>query len=88
MTQTPNLNIKIDIIPLGQVSEIKFLGITVDNSLKWKPHIDNVKKISQLTGIIYSVRDSINKENLRQIYLSLTYPHLRYCSALLGGRSF
>lgn len=51
MTQTSNLNIEINNIALRQVSEIQFLCITLDNSLKWKPRIDHLKiKLSKLTG--------------------------------------
>ena len=68
------------------MTQTKFLCITLDNSLKWKPHIDHRKiKLSKLTGIICRVRDSLNREKLRQMYLSLTYPHPLYGSALWGG---
>ena len=86
MTQPVSIVVKIDNTEILQVTEIKFLGVTIDNKLLWKQHIFDVKnKISKLTGVIYKVRNQITSECLKQIYLSLAYPHLLYCSALWGG---
>ena len=42
-----NLNLKIDNEPLPIVTQTKFLGITIDNQLTWKEHINNIlRKIS------------------------------------------
>ena len=43
MTHTPDIMIKIDDLILKQVNEMKFLGITLDSLLKWKPHINDLK---------------------------------------------
>ena len=78
--------ITIDNVSINEVSEFKFLGVTIDNKLKWKHHIDFIiSKISVLTGILFRVREYINEKCLRQIYLSLIYPHIQYCSAIWGG---
>ena len=78
--------ITIDNVPIDEVTEFKFLGVTIDNKLKWKHHIDIIiSKISVLTGILFRVRGFISEQCLRQIYLSLVYPHLQYCSAIWGG---
>ena len=37
-----NLNLKIDNEPLPIVTQTKFLGITIDNQLIWKEHINNI----------------------------------------------
>ena len=86
MTRTPNVSIRIDGKNLDQLHEVKFLGITLDKNLRWKPHIEILKtKLSRVTGTIYRIRDYVDKDSLRQIYLSLAYPHLLYCCALCGG---
>ena len=78
--------ITIDNVSINEVTEFKFLGVTIDNKLKWKHHIDIIiSKISVLTGILFRVRECINEKCLRQIYLSLIYPHIQYCSAIWGG---
>ena len=86
MTQTPNIMVKIDNISLKQVNETKFLGVNIDNSLRWKSHIEEIKtKISKITGIIYRIRENIHEDSLKQIYFSLAYPHIIYCCAIWGG---
>ena len=46
-------DIILDDSPLECVSQITFLGITVDNKLSWKPHVLNVcKTLSRNIGII------------------------------------
>lgn len=86
MSQTPNLMIIINNILIKQVNEVKFLGVTLDNLLKWKSHIDTIKtKLSRICGIMYRTRNYMNTESRKQIYLSLGYPHLLYCCALWGG---
>lgn len=80
------IKLKIDNIMIQQVSEMKFLGITIDCKLVWKQHIFNVKtKISKLMGVMYKIRHLLNSACLKQVYYSLVYPHLLYCSALWGG---
>ena len=39
------------------VSSTKFLGLTIDNKLSWKPHIDSVcRTVSQNIGVINKVK--------------------------------
>lgn len=86
MTQSINILVKIDNVELIEVSEFKFLGVILDNKLRWKAHIDTVKsKVALLTGIIYRLRSLLTVNCLKQIYYTLIYPHLLYCSALWGG---
>lgn len=87
MTQTPRVPIKIDNLILNQVNECKFLGVTIHNLLKWKPHIESLKtKLSKVAGVVYRIRDCLDTESILQIYLSLSFAHLSYCCALWGER--
>jgi len=82
----PNIDIKLDNVTLNRADEAKFLGITIDSRLLWKTHINDVKvKISKVAGILYKVRDLMNIRILKQLYLSLAYPHIVYCSAVWSG---
>ena len=81
-----HIDIKIDNLAITEVNEAKFLGVTIDHRLLWKSHIATVRlKISKIIGIMYKIRSCLNESNLRQIYLSLAYPHLLYCCAIWGG---
>ena len=83
MIQPPNIEISIDNLILEQASEYKFLREIIDDKLTWKSHIlEVITKFCKINGILYKIRDNIAKNSLRQIYLSIAYPHLLYCSAV------
>ena len=86
MSQPPHLNIKIANTSIKQVNNIKFLGVVIDSSLKWKVHIETIKsKLSGITGLLYNIRDYMDHETLKLIYYSLAYSHIIYCCAVWGG---
>lgn len=86
MVHPPHLNIKINNLPIDEVQEAKFLGVIIDNKLRWKPHIDDIKcKISKITGIIYKIKNLCDEACLKNIYFTLEYPYFLYCSSVWGG---
>ena len=86
MTRKPSINLKIDKNNISQVNEIRFLGTIIDNSLKWKAHIEDVKiRISRITGLLYQIRDYLPPDIIKQVYYGLAYPHILYCVAVWGG---
>ena len=47
----------INSIVIERVSEIKLLGMIIDNKLCWKPHINYIKtKISKSIAVLYNVK--------------------------------
>ena len=73
------VNIVFDDTPLEVVSFIKFLGVTVDNKLSWKYHIDNTcKTISRNIGIINKLKYHFSPSSLLMLYSSLILPYLNY----------
>ena len=79
-------NIKMDKHTLDRVNEIKYLGVTLDNKLNWKPHLQSVRlKISQGSYIISKLKHYIDIDVLKMIYYSTVYPHLTYCVTSWGG---
>ena len=75
------VNIVFDDTPLEVVSFIKFLGVTVDNKLSWKYHIDNTCKIiSRNIGIINKLKYHFSPSSLAllMLYSSLILPYLNY----------
>ena len=64
----------------------KFLGMYIDNCLKWDKHIQKMKqKISQSMYTIIRARSILTRENLMTLYYSMVYPYLSYGIALWGG---
>ena len=54
----------------------KFLGVIIDNKLRWSDHINYIKnKISKSIGIINKTRNFLNKNTLRNLYYTFIYPY-------------
>ena len=53
---SPDLNLFINSLPIKKENSFKFLGVTIDERLKWKPHIqDIVYSITFIIGIFYKL---------------------------------
>ena len=70
---------------ISRITDIKFLGLTITDKLSWKLHIKDISlKLNKLNGILYLTRQYFNSDILRQMYITLVYPHLTYCNILWG----
>ena len=79
------LEIKIDGVAVDKVNETKFLGIIIDEQLKWKPHISHVcSKVSKGIGIIWRIRYLLPKSVVKTLYYTLVYPYLHYGITIWG----
>ena len=74
---------------LIHVSPAKFLGITIDTTLTWKPHIDVCKVYSRNVGILNKVKYFLPKKKkkifLYKLYSTLIIPYLTYGILLWGN---
>ena len=58
---------------------VKFLGIFLDDKLKWKMQIDHISnKLSKMLGILYRVRNFLTASALKTFYYSFIFPYLQY----------
>ena len=81
-------NLKIDGEEILEVSKTKFLGVIIDNKLKWRNHITYISsKISKGIGIIIKARKFLSTSSLRNLYYSFIYPYLVYCNHVWGNAS-
>ncbi len=70
-------NLIIDGVSLERKQYVKFLGIFVDEHLKWHQYVDYVKsKIARSLYAIRSIRN--NTEDAKTLYYTLIYPYLTY----------
>lgn len=75
--------VSIDGQLIKQVNYTKYLGVTIDENLNWKEHIDQTcVKLSKLNGILYRVRHNLTTEAMISIYYTLCYTHLTYCVSI------
>ena len=79
------LNIFINQTPIERVHSTKFLGVHIDEQLKWKQHSEYIaNKMAKSIGILNKVKRYLNSKTLLMLYYSLIYPYLNYCHLLWG----
>ena len=78
-------NIKINDAYISRECNVKFLGVTVDEQLSFKQHIDNVtRKIAVGIGCLYRGREVLERKDLKLLYNAIVLPHLTYCNLVWG----
>lgn len=66
-----------------QSDSIKYLGVTVDCELKWKPHLANFhKKALAAIACIQRASPFLPLSTRKMLYQTLVLPHLEYCSVV------
>ena len=81
----PDLNIVFDGTQIMRKSCIKYLGVLVDENIKWRSHINSVATtVSRNLGIIGRIKHYLSSKQLRLLYNSMILPHLNYCAAVWG----
>ena len=79
-------DVKLDSQSIEHVSEFNFLGLTLDEHLSWKPHVQKVaNKTSQTIGILRRLKNIIPISVLRTLYNTLSLPHFHYCILSWGS---
>lgn len=78
-SENPPLNITYDGFKIEEVMSAKFLGITVDHKLTWKPHLEVVcKRLSKSAYLLFQLSKRVNSETLLTAYHGLVVSILRY----------
>ena len=77
-------NIQINGSNIEVVENFVFLGITINNKLKWNSHNNNVtNKISKTVGILNKLRSFLPSGVLQTIYNTLILPRMPYTGGSL-----
>ena len=65
---------------------VNFLGIMLDNQLKFNSHILTIcNKISKSSGILNRLKSFVPTKIMIQLYYSMIYPYITYCNLIWGG---
>ena len=73
---------------IEQKDHVKYLGVLVDEHLRWDYHISHVaKKIGRGVGIIVKLKQFLTPHMLKNVYYCLVYSHLSYGIEAWGSAS-
>ena len=87
-SRVPSTTIKIKIgnKRIAEEKYVKFLGVLVDSTLSWKPHIKELtKKLTKITGIFFKLRYFISISQSVMLYNALVFPLLLYGIVVWGN---
>ena len=74
------IKLTIDGEPIISSSDLKLLGVTIDDKINFSIHISNVcKKASEKVSVIVRMRNMIPFQAKLQLYKSAILPNLTYC---------
>ena len=73
---------------IEQTKSIKYLGILIDDKLKWHKHIDFVaNKLTAANGILCQLQRYVPQNAVISVYYSLAYSYLQYAILCWGNAS-
>ena len=79
-------DIKLNGSSLTYKNNITYLGLILDDKLKFSTHINHVcKKVSKSIGILNRLKSSVPLFTLKLLYHALVYPYLNYCNIIWGN---
>ena len=63
----------------------KYLGVTIDQELGWKEHVQEVcKGLKGMFSVFYNIRSYLTIDHIRTIYYALIYSRIKYGLAVYG----
>ena len=83
---TLNNDLIVDNVKIENTSHTKFLGIVVDQHLKFGEHIKYLKgKITPSIGVLYKAKTYLKETSLLTIYHAFINPYFMYCITVWGN---
>ena len=75
-----NPHVSINGLVIQRVSHTKFLGVLLDDKLRWNEQIKHVSgKIAKASAILFKVKDVLDIMSMKLIYFAIVHSHLNYC---------
>jgi len=78
-SSTNDFDIMLGSKKITMVNSTKFLGLTLDSALSWRPHIDTIApKLSSASFALRCVKPLLSLQSLRMVYFSYFHSLLTY----------
>ena len=79
-TLAGNISLSVNGLTLQQVESTKCLGLTIDQFLTWRNHLQSVRqKVGCGIRILNSIRPFVGLEHLINVYRSIVELYFTYC---------
>lgn len=76
-------NVSIDGKQIQETHSVKYLGITLQSSLTWDVHMQDLKsKIAPAIGMLYKLKYKLDAKTKLMIYQCLIHSHLNYMAVI------
>ena len=83
------MNIFVNHKKIKKLQTSESLGLTIDELLTWKNHINNItKKTSSGISALKRVRPFIDRDTAVKAYKALVEPYFTYCSPVWDGLGY
>jgi hypothetical protein len=82
------LDIRLNDIPIEEVESFQYLGIIIQNNLKYDQYLSELTTaVSRAAGIMYNLKNILPVSSLKSIYYSIVYPKLSMYILVWGKSS-
>jgi Reverse transcriptase (RNA-dependent DNA polymerase) len=83
-TNSPKFQLKINGEEIIKVKDVKYLGVKIDDKLKFTTHFHYIKaKMSKKLGLLRRIAGKLTKQSKVTFYKTIIGPHLDYCATIL-----
>ena len=80
------ISLKINDIAIKHVSACNYLGVLIDDELKWTSHVETVvQKLQRVMWMCYKISYKLPDWCLRNIYFALVHPYILYGVEVYGN---
>ena len=74
-----DFNLFINDAVLSRTDNVKYLGVYLDDKLKWTPYIKHLSlQLARYSGLFYHIRNFVSNHILLMLYYSLVYSRIQY----------
>ena len=87
VTLAGSISLSVNGLTLQQVESTKCLGLTIDQFLTWRNHLQSVRqKVGRGIRILKSIKPFVGLEHLINVYRSIVEPYFTYCCIVWDSR--